>query len=913
MTSLIQQLAFSEFANDHGLSRANEFIEFESPRLPDAELIPALLQSYFVPFNVPVGISNKVFFNATFKHWSRFVEDPKPPPMIFKNLAGGIPFCATGQPQDQAQTPVTTTWPPNGGFPFGMPYNGLGPYIQNSYPTQFNPYPYPFPGPLPSFSGPYHLGIPSNTPFTGFQAPHHYLPPNYPPPPPYPLPNYLPLHPPGTSPAAHRLSTPPPVTAVVPKEESFVRREAIFGQEEERWNHTKWVWRSSGISSYNGRRAETRSCLGALVCPGCGSARCRFGEPLQHQTCKARSYHFKMLRNDVLIAVWEHVGDHDTHKRPPGGMLSKDEQDMLDNQVSRRQNATAHQLRTGDAGPGSVPLADIAPVLANPRAARYHVSQSQARVGIPSAASSKGGLGFLQSFTNLRNRLTTPFIVDSSLNGPVYVSFQTPFMDDLIKESVEAWISDFSEGPEAGRHGFVTDGDMSFFRHGPPLASCVFSGGFTSWAPVLYTWIGEQDTAHHRAHFRCLFKSVIKHAGARFNSSYLSITIPSFSILNKPAQDLQRKILVEEAQTTPMRVKKNGQLVPRELVDIFDDSLRRLLSQNTTPVQFDETVTRLKTTFPRIVGWVNWWLRPPIASMIFPARSVVNPDLAAQVPSTSNAIEHQHSLLHHATGTDWDLVPGAENIWLHVRELEKQYEAIQAGHFAALPLRGHRPPRPPHWGENDGRAPDTAAALGALQDDSSPTVPIPPLGFTARSADPSSMLDAEAVIPKQSLLAYIFYHYERRWRWVYSLSNTDTSMAAGRVVRQAIFKKWRIYAKENDYGCAKTWMRHAITDEGASEAVQLYFGLQHSIQATCPAGHTTVEIMSRPQTFVPINVFDLLELRDKKGPLRSWSDYFASATPRVSGGNESGGTTPVHEKILPLSCSHLDCACLVTQ
>jgi hypothetical protein len=119
--------------------------------------------------------------------------------------------------------------------------------------------------------------------------------------------------------------------------------------------------------------------------------------------------------------------------------------------------------------------------------------------------------------------------------------------------------------------------------------------------------------------------------------------------------------------------------------------------------------------------------------MIFPALSVVNPELADKVPSTTNPIEHQHSLLHHATGTDMDLVQGAENIWLHVRELEKQYDAIKgmipilrviaplkhgvgtsAGHFNAVPPRTYRPPRPQQWEPNDGRAPDTVAALDLL-------------------------------------------------------------------------------------------------------------------------------------------------------------------------------------------------------
>jgi hypothetical protein len=229
-----------------------------------------------------------------------------------------------------------------------------------------------------------------------------------------------------------------------------------------------------------------------------------------------------------------------------------------------------------------------------------------------------------------------------------------------------------------------------------------------------------------------------------YADAIISTMQPAFSQLAQAAQDVQRKVLVEEAKTaqvgcdlhfsrSAVRLKKNGAIIPPEAVDTFDGGIRRMLSKNTTPGEIAETVNMLKATFPRIVGWINWWLRPPIASMIFPALSVVNPELADKVPSTTNPIEHQHSLLHHATGTDMDLVQGAENIWLHVRELEKQYDAIKgmipilrviaplkhgvgtsAGHFNAVPPRTYRPPRPQQWEPNDGRAPDTVAALDLL-------------------------------------------------------------------------------------------------------------------------------------------------------------------------------------------------------
>ncbi|KAF8217308.1 hypothetical protein K438DRAFT_2082802 [Mycena galopus ATCC 62051] len=895
------------------------------------------------------------------------------------------------------------------GSPQWQAHGGASTYAEQfrpgSYPgtglqNHFNGHLYMTPGPPPPFYDAFQQGLRPNYHFQAPQVQQPFQPPIYPPPN-YPPPN----HPFSSVPVQQQVNSGPMSTfqrvhggptaeregAGEDSPDGFnyptgsVRREAVSGTEESRWNYSKWVWRSVGKSSHNGRSVETRACMGALTCLECGRvtrpltqadsrkkqitrgctfATCPSDGPLQHQICKARTYHYKVARDGTEYHIWEHEGEHDTHARPPGGALSQSEQAQLDDQLRRRQTASVHQLRTGDTGPGSVPLADISPALANARSARYHMSQSQARIGLPPSTSAKGGLAFFKSLSALRTKLSTTFIVDSSLNGPAYISFQTPFMDSLIKEAVEAWIADFAEGPEAGRHGFVTDGDMTFFRHGPLLASCVFSGGFTKWVPVLYTWIDQQDTAHHRAHFRCLFHSVIKYAGPRFHPELLLNVMdfsaaqraahaeefadaiigtmqPAFSQLNPAAQDLQRKLLVEEAQAaqvgcdlhfarSAVRLKKNGALVPPELLDTFDSALRRMLSKNTTREGFAETVTMLKTTFPRIGGWANWWLRPTIASMIFPALSVVDPESADKVPSNTNPIEHQHSLLHHATGTDMDLVQGAENIWLHVRELEKQYDAIK-GHFNAVTPRTYRPPRPQEWEPNDGRAPDTVAALDLLTPGThqghkrllqSYPWQQPNSCFFDNGLehwfriwllwDQSTRKMFLKQLPSDSILAAIFYHYERRREWIYGYSGNQ-SMRAGlnelelaqRVVRHAIFSKWQLYGRPDEYGCCRTWLTHAITDGGTAEKVHLFFGRRHSWKAICGSGHETVKAIGRPQTFVAISPFDLLDLREKNGSNCTWSDYLASTVPRVSGGNS--GSTPVHEVAWPLLCS--DCNC----
>ena len=270
---------------------------------------------------------------------------------------------------------------------------------------------------------------------------------------------------------------------------------------------------------------EKRTCQGVYECSNTGCGRlyrprtdvnaqtaqlqkgCSFcHSQLKSYSCDAYFLYYREIdeRDRVLYSIWKHFGNHN-HKRPPGGRLSSQQQKAVDAQVLRRHDSTAHVYRTGDTGPGSQPIGEISETLANPRAARYQVAQSRSRLGITVPSSVKGGFSILTSLAGLPEEFKKPFLVGSSVHGPTYLMFQTPFMRSLIEESVESWASD-----DDGHHGFVTDGDHSFFRSGVLLATCTFNAIMQSWAPALYTWILRQDIEHHRPHFRHISDIVVE-------------------------------------------------------------------------------------------------------------------------------------------------------------------------------------------------------------------------------------------------------------------------------------------------------------------------------------------------------------------------------------------------------------------
>lgn len=317
------------------------------------------------------------------------------------------------------------------------------------------------------------------------------------------------------------------------------RWEQVQGQENSLWAASNFAWHSMGSrkhnESYTGK-AEVRKCLGVFKCKSCQTLvrpktraykdqlaeRCSCGGALLWTKCDAQTWYFPTRCDDsVEYLVWEHVSSHFSPDRPPAGRLSAEQWAAVDKQTARHHDATAFQLRNGDLRPGSVPLASIAPKLASTQSARYAVARSRENQGI-NVKAQRGTAGILRSFSNLTKELSTPFLVNSSVDGPVYIVMSTPFMQQILNEAINDWIADAKAGLSVGWHGFVNDGDHKFFRHGNLLVTLAWSPVITSWVPILYSWVDHLDTEHHRPHFQVLFRSVIEHAGDSFDKKLLA-------------------------------------------------------------------------------------------------------------------------------------------------------------------------------------------------------------------------------------------------------------------------------------------------------------------------------------------------------------------------------------------------------
>ncbi|KAJ7130870.1 hypothetical protein C8R46DRAFT_1327960 [Mycena filopes] len=661
-----------------------------------------------------------------------------------------------GAPVGIAQGGGAGYYPPNG--PNWPVYWNPGPsnihpsHVPAYMPANFHPHPY-FPPP-PQF--------------------HQAYPPTYPPT--YPIGDVkIGPAPPSQAPVLA------PATGVKTDSPSYqwpdgdVKLECTFGQEPTGWSDEGWKWRSSGARKtgvpQSATHVDKQICLGVFHC-GCldaSGAPSRFFRPksatrarnkqlletchicratLVHVTCDATLTYYRLLDDEeTLKAIRHHVGRHN-HRRPPLTKLSASEVEALDLQVRQNPESTAQQLRAG-AGATQVSLSEINPILLNARKARHEVEKSKVRQDLIPAAVRNSGFQLIESLSALKTSFETPWIVEAELHDRQFICMQTPFMRDvLLRDSVQSWHNENLEA-ESGRHGLITDGTHNFFKQGILLTSLAFSPVLFRWVVVLYTWIGNQDAAHHVPHFKqlvhviaelCthglgftfderLFSAILDFSNAQRNGfveafvSYMCSRIPGWSELSSQSQTSERASLRLRALALLLGCKvhwrrsthKIKQVIGMQFQFRFEALIAVLEGSGTTSEQFLQAVADIHREFPEVRPWLSWWILPGNGGMIFPAMQRMPAELRAKLPSSTNGGESAHNLLYGAAGRNHDIWEGVRRLYRVQRETELLYDAVLAGHVQPR-FQGAKPQPASKvtWLENDGRAPDTRARLEAV-------------------------------------------------------------------------------------------------------------------------------------------------------------------------------------------------------
>ena len=88
-------------------------------------------------------------------------------------------------------------------------------------------------------------------------------------------------------------------------------------------------------------------------------------------------------------------------------------------------------------------------------------------------------------------------------------------------------------------------------------------------------------------------------------------------------------------------VAKSGSLLKPGTVPKFS-SLCHLLLSTPTVENFRAIEALIRAEFQPVSGWLDWWVRLKIASKIFDAFKVMDPDLDKCLPDTTNPVGSLH-------------------------------------------------------------------------------------------------------------------------------------------------------------------------------------------------------------------------------------------------------------------------------
>ncbi|KDQ49621.1 hypothetical protein JAAARDRAFT_143236, partial [Jaapia argillacea MUCL 33604] len=124
-----------------------------------------------------------------------------------------------------------------------------------------------------------------------------------------------------------------------------------------------------------------------------------------------------------------------------------------------------------------------------------------------------------------------------------------------------------------------------------------------------------------------------------------------------------------------MRIKE---LIEESRLPLFTFLISVLEGRNTEPEQFLQAADQIHTGFPKVKGWLSWWLNPLNGAMIFPAIHSMPAELHSRLPDSTNGGESNHWLLYRACGQKHSLLEGIRRLFLYVREIETLYKNVRS-------------------------------------------------------------------------------------------------------------------------------------------------------------------------------------------------------------------------------------------
>jgi len=120
------------------------------------------------------------------------------------------------------------------------------------------------------------------------------------------------------------------------------------------------------------------------------------------------------------------------------------------------------------------------------------------------------------------------------------------------------------------------------------------------------------------------------------------------------------------------RLSRISGVIPVEKRHAFVQRAVALLSVPTED-EFSLRAKLILRDFPKTASWLNWWIRPAHASMLFEAHRKMDIAIWEAIPVTTNAEEAMHWKLYAAAGRNHSFMEGLRSLYAVATYYERSF------------------------------------------------------------------------------------------------------------------------------------------------------------------------------------------------------------------------------------------------
>ena len=132
----------------------------------------------------------------------------------------------------------------------------------------------------------------------------------------------------------------------------------------------------------------------------------------------------------------------------------------------------------------------------------------------------------------------------------------------------------------------------------------------------------------------------------------------------------------EHFRAAVTRVARINGAVPPDMKDAFVQRALGLLHCSSSD-DFHLRANLIIHDFPRLKSWMEWWMRPAHASMLFESERTMDISIWGSIPKTNNAEEAMHWKLYSACGRDHAFMEGMSSLV----KVAEYYQRLLEGHL----------------------------------------------------------------------------------------------------------------------------------------------------------------------------------------------------------------------------------------